>query len=248
MQLVNKYYYFSGEIKNEICDKIINLGLKTIEENKKIDKNSIYGKTFGDTQKQTMGDEAVSAKDETWESLKKNKDKKYYDRDTKVCWLSQQWMFDMFKPYVDMANKESGWRFQIDYSENFQFTIYEKDGFHGWHYDGGSDYLQSYIKSKNPDEPMIGYGRETNDDNMIGKVRKISMTLNLSDPNEYSGGNLKFDFGLHNKKTDRFHVCKEIRPKGSIIFFPSFTHHTITPITKGTRYSLVTWLLGNPFK
>ena len=81
-----------------------------------------------------------------------------------------------------------------------------------------------------------------------GKIRKISMTLNLTDPNEYNGGNLKFDFGLHNKKTDRFHVCKEIRPKGSIIFFPSFTHHTITPITKGTRYSLVTWLLGNPFK
>lgn len=248
MQLINKYYYFENAIKSEICDKIINLGLKTIDNNKKIDEKSIYGRTFGDSQKQTMGDDAISKEEKTQEEVKKHKDKKFFDRDAKVCWLNEQWMFDLFRPYVDMANKESGWRFEIDYCENMQFTVYEKDGFHGWHFDGGSDYLQAYCKAQDSNNPVTGYGRETNDENMIGKVRKISMTLNLTDPNDYDGGNLKFDFGLHNDKSDRFHICKEIRPRGSIIFFPSFNYHIVTPVTRGTRYSLVGWFLGKPFK
>ncbi len=247
MQLVNKYYFFKEAVKSESCDKIINLGLKTIEHNKKIDEKSIYGQTFGDSQKQNMDDDAISKKEKTAEELKKSKNKKYFDRDAKICWLSEQWMFDLFRPYVNIANKESGWRFEIDYSENMQFTVYEKNGFHGWHYDGDSDYLSAYKKS-NSDNPKTGYGRETTVDEMVGKVRKISMTLNLTDPNDYDGGNLKFDFGVHNRDMNRFHLCEEIRPRGSIIFFPSFTYHVVTPITRGTRYSLVAWFLGKPFR
>ena len=82
--------------------------------------------------------------------------------------------------------------------------------------------------------------------NMWDKVRKISMTVNLTDPKNYAGGNLKFDYGHHNNK--RFHVCKEIRPAGSIIVFPSYTHHCVTPVTRGIRYSLVLWSLGKPWK
>ena len=46
------------------------------------------------------------------------------------------------------------------------------------------------------------------------------------------------------------HVIKatEILPKGSIIIFPSFVWHRVKPVTKGTRYSLVMWNLGKPFK
>ena len=80
-----------------------------------------------------------------------------------------------------------------------------------------------------------------------GKVRKISMTLNLTEPTDYKGGNLKFDFGPHTNR-HRFHECVEIRPQGSIIVFPSYTYHQVTPVTKGTRYSLVLWSLGQPFK
>lgn len=82
---------------------------------------------------------------------------------------------------------------------------------------------------------------------MWDKVRKISMTVNLTDPKNYAGGNLKFDFGHHRAK-GRFHVCREIRPTGSIIIFPSFLYHCVTPVTRGTRYSLVLWSLGKPFK
>ena len=42
--------------------------------------------------------------------------------------------------------------------------------------------------------------------------------------------------------------CKEILPKGSIIVFPSYVWHRVKPVKKGTRYSLVLWNLGYPFK
>ena len=82
---------------------------------------------------------------------------------------------------------------------------------------------------------------------MNGKVRKISVTINLVDGNEYEGGNLRFDYGPHAGK-NRYKTCEEIRPKGSIIVFPSFLYHQVTPITKGTRYSLVMWVLGRPWQ
>ena len=74
---------------------------------------------------------------------------------------------------------------------------------------------------------------------------KLTCLLNVS-TEDYSGGNLKFDLGPHAGKK-RYHVCKEIRPQGSIIIFPSFTYHCVTPVTKGTRYSLVNWCLGRPW-
>ena len=83
--------------------------------------------------------------------------------------------------------------------------------------------------------------------NMWDKVRKISMTVNLTDPKNYAGGNLKFDLGPHAGKK-RYKVCEEIRPQGSIIIFPSFTYHCVTPVTRGTRYSLVLWSLGKPWQ
>ena len=82
---------------------------------------------------------------------------------------------------------------------------------------------------------------------MWGKVRKISMTLNLSDPKTYEGGNLKLDLGPH-VKGERYKVFDKIRPQGSAIFFPSFTYHCVTPVTSGTRYSLVLWCLGKPWQ
>jgi PKHD-type hydroxylase len=83
---------------------------------------------------------------------------------------------------------------------------------------------------------------------MVGKVRKLSLTINLNSPGDYEGGNLKFDFGMHCEKENRFHECEEIRPQGSMVVFPSFVDHCVTPVTKGTRYSLVLWTLGEPWK
>jgi PKHD-type hydroxylase len=87
----------------------------------------------------------------------------------------------------------------------------------------------------------------TQNEEMVGKVRKLSLTINLNNSSEYTGGNLKFDFGPHTDG-ERFVECTENRDQGSMIIFPSYTYHCVTPVTSGTRYSLVLWCLGKPFK
>ena len=85
-----------------------------------------------------------------------------------------------------------------------------------------------------------------------GKIRKLSVTVSLNDPSEYDGGNLEFDFrndfDFDRNRKHKIKECTEIRPRGSIIIFPSFVWHRVNPVTRGTRYSLVMWNLGWPFK
>ena len=84
---------------------------------------------------------------------------------------------------------------------------------------------------------------------MFGKIRKLSVTCSLSDPSEYTGGELEFNFNDPEKtKKQNIRKCIEILPKGSICVFPSFVWHRVCPVKKGTRYSLVIWNLGESFK
>lgn len=71
-------------------------------------------------------------------------------------------------------------------------------------------------------------------------TRKLSLSLQLNDPSEYKGGELQFKFGRKDET-----VKKE---RGMITFFPSYTLHRVKPVTQGTRYSLVAWISGPPFK
>jgi len=71
-------------------------------------------------------------------------------------------------------------------------------------------------------------------------TRKLSLSLQLNDPKEYKGGELQFKFGRKDET-----VKKE---RGMITFFPSYTLHRVKPVTQGTRYSLVAWISGPPFK
>jgi PKHD-type hydroxylase len=71
--------------------------------------------------------------------------------------------------------------------------------------------------------------------------RKISVSVLLNDPAEYDGGDLEVSIGSDNK------VCA--RAKGAVILFPSYALHRVTPVTRGTRYSLVAWIVGaTPFR
>jgi PKHD-type hydroxylase len=81
-----------------------------------------------------------------------------------------------------------------------------------------------------------------------GNIRKLSVTVSLEDGNAYEGGNLEFD--LRNREDSKSVIlsAEQARDKGSIIVFPSFVWHRVTPVTKGTRYSLVIWSVGPPFK
>jgi PKHD-type hydroxylase len=70
--------------------------------------------------------------------------------------------------------------------------------------------------------------------------RKLTVVLDLSDPSEYVGG----DFILY---VDGLREVKLNQSKGSIHIFPSYLNHKINPITEGVRYSMVSWILGEPF-
>ena len=94
--------------------------------------------------------------------------------------------------------------------------------------------------------------RDSEDHPEHGRIRKLSMTCQLTDGSEYKGGELEFDFrnyDPHMRDELKHRIqCKEILPKGSIIVFPSFVWHRVKPVTAGTRYSLVVWHLGKPFR
>lgn len=83
-----------------------------------------------------------------------------------------------------------------------------------------------------------------------GKTRKLSCSVLLNDPSEYSGGDLEIgntnnvDTSLEENKVN---LKQYNLGQGSIIVFPGFIWHRVTPVTKGTRYSLVMWTLGKPY-
>lgn len=244
MNNYNAYYYFSSLLSHEECTKIIQLGNS---------KNLVAAHTNGEEQK--SDDSRISQKDLTISQLKNNNIKREdtYIRDSEVSWLNDKWLFDLIVPKILEANRLAGWNYDIDCYEDIQFTKYNSPGgFYGWHRDGNGDWPAVYkryipgvtnAKPKENGQPPNGY---TTVHEQVGKVRKLSVTINLSDSNDYEGGLLKFDYGEHND--EQYHVCKEITPRGSMIVFPSYTPHCVTPVTKGTRYSLVVWCLGRPFK
>jgi len=71
-------------------------------------------------------------------------------------------------------------------------------------------------------------------------VRKLSMVVQLTDPSEYEGGELEILLDETPEKLPK--------TRGTALFFPSYVLHRVTPMVTGTRYSLVTWLGGPPFK
>ena len=253
MQLKNNYMYFTSEIEKKTCMQIISYGNQKIEYEKQQGKDT-YGTTFGSKEKQ-KNKNLIPQYDNSLQQLTKKglTENDIYVRDSEITWLDDKWIYDLLIPNILEANKAANWNFEIDYFEKIQFTVYYPGGFYGWHTDGGSDHNAKYKRyiygiSEKPlnekGEIPVGYVR---DENMVGKVRKISLTLNLSEPTSYEGGNLLFDFSEHSHK-ERFHECLNARNQGSLIIFPSFIPHCVTPVTSGKRYSLVLWSLGEPFK
>ena len=155
-------------------------------------------------------------------------------RKSDLVWFNDTWIYKEIHPFVHEANKLAGWNFEWDWSESCQFTKYKLNQYYDWHCDS---WEKTYDAPNTPSH---------------GKIRKLSMTCQLTDGSEYSGGELEFDFRHYepHAREESKHLRKatEILPKGSIIVFPSFLWHRVKPITKGTRYSLVVWHLGYPFK
>lgn len=149
-------------------------------------------------------------------------------RDCIVSWTNNQQIYDIINPFINRANQNAGWNFQIDWNEDCQYTIYNKSQFYGYHTD---TFTKPYESEK---------------ETFNGKIRKLSMTVQLTDQSEYEGGDFYFKYlttkGVVEEKVDK------AKGVGTIIIFPSFMWHQVTPVTKGTRKSLVCWSIGYPFK
>lgn len=177
----------------------------------------------GNMNKKDLGKNPLSKKE--LKNLKKQ-------RDSNVTWLSEEWIYKEIRPYIHIANKEAGWNFNWDWSESCQFTKYGPNQYYGWHCDSW-------------DTPY----NEPNNKNINGKIRKLSVTCSLSEPSEYKGGELEFNFNHPQKnKKENIKKCTEILPRGSIVVFPSFVWHRVCPVQEGIRNSLVIWNLGYPYK
>ena len=221
MNLTNYYYYFKSALSPRICDDIVAYGKRHQTE------MAVTGGLGRNNNKEAYKSDGTMKK-----GALKNLQKK---RKSEIVWVNDQWIYKEIHPFIHEANKTAGWNFDWDFSESCQFTKYGVGQHYGWHCDSWD---------KPYDKP--------NDLNSHGKIRKLSVTVSLSDPSEYEGGNLEFDFrnqvDWERNKKSKIKECTEIRPRGSIIVFPSFVWHRVNPVTSGTRYSLVIWNLGKPFR
>jgi PKHD-type hydroxylase len=218
MNLENYYYSFEGVLPRKLCEDIIEYGKQQIPEQATTHLIQQDGST----------NEDGSVKESV---LKKS----HVKRKSDIVWMNERWIYKEIHPFVHEANKNSGWNFDWDISEHCQFTRYGPGQYYGWHSD-------SVPRPYN----------EPNNSDTHGKIRKLSMTISLSHPEEYEGGNLEFDlrnqYDWELNKDKSIVKCTEIRPRGSVVVFPSFVWHRVTPVTRGTRYSLVVWSLGQPFR
>ena len=133
-------------------------------------------------------------------------------RQCDVSWIAElDWVSTIFTHYFHIANREI-FEYDLTEMESVQVTRYDKNHFYGWH----SDYGTSADK---------------------GLTRKLSMSIILSDPEEYSGGKLQFiDYQGKVQNVDK--------TRGTVVVFDSRTPHRVTPVLRGQRISLVAWMMG----
>ena len=139
-------------------------------------------------------------------------------RKCKLSWIrsdieENEWIFQKIVDVITNINNQY-FKFEINMIQNLQFTEYTSAGdFYGKHLD-------------------MGYEEASH--------RKISFSIQLSDEDEYTGGDLIIYFNdegiIANKK------------KGFLTAFPSYALHEVIPVTNGKRYVLVGWICGPKFK
>ena len=166
-----------------------------------------------------------------------NKDK----RNSQNTWIpSNYWIGGFLWSFVERANREN---FLYDLSnidgESLQYTRYEEGQFYGWHNDAGLSTQYKPVSVGNR-----GNGQENVQDFVnenCERVRKLSFSLQLSDPDDYEGGNVQF---LDEGGKSYFAP----RQRGCIVLFDSRTSHRVLKVTKGTRRSIVGWVVGPRWK
>ena len=139
-------------------------------------------------------------------------------RKTEIGWIpttaENAWLFRKLTDLILQANSQ-WFGFDLNHIENLQYSVYHEGDFY----------------DKHVDHHFQGPGQYP---------RKLSFTMQLTDPSEYEGGETMLI-----TSQEPFAIPKE---KGTITFFPSYTLHEVKPITKGTRKALVGWIHGPRWK
>lgn len=165
-------------------------------------------------------------------------------RKSKNTWIpTTHWITGWLWHYVEMANRNN-FLYDISYieSESMQYASYGVGEYYHWHTD-------SSIPVQYKPQFQTSARESTKDDNYLRErtaienelVRKISFSLQLSDPDDYEGGNIQFI-----DESDKSYIAP--RQKGSLIIFDSRTKHRVCKVRSGVRKSIVGWVVGPRWK
>ena len=154
-------------------------------------------------------------------------------RKNKIGWISDtNWFSSLIYSYALKANREN---FLYDVSEFdgnvLQYTYYDNSNFYKWHSD--SDVSSLYLPSGNKEIDTLKTSSEF--------IRKLSISVQLSDPSDYEGGELQ----IMDSSSKVYTVPKE---KGTVVVFDSRSVHRVRRIKSGERKSLVGWVVGPRWK
>jgi PKHD-type hydroxylase len=149
------------------------------------------------------------------------------ERRSRVSLLSaddpaNEWIFERLNGILAEHNLRF-YGYDIDYIQPLQYSEYsaEDGGCYEWHQDWGA---------------AVHNGRPE-------YCRKMSFTLQLSLPSDYEGGRLEINYGQDYAKES-----EEYLEQGTLVSFPSFMLHRVSPVTRGVRRSLVGWCMGPDYK
>jgi PKHD-type hydroxylase len=144
-------------------------------------------------------------------------------RKAKICFFKAKnetsFLYHAFSRSIQFIN-QTHYNFNIYQIQNsFQYTVYNEDdqGHYKWHADM--------------------------DDFLNKPVRKLTAILQLTDEDDYSGGDLELSI-----TGDQNEAVKIPKLKNFFIIFPSYLPHRVLPVVKGTRKTIVTWVYGPRFR
>lgn len=160
-------------------------------------------------------------------------------RKSQNTWIpTSHWIGGFLWHYIQKANREN---FLYDLrnidGENIQFTRYNTGEFYSWHTDCGFSTQYRPVSLSNSHTGLDNdYVKEKSE-----LIRKLSVVVQLSHPDDYEGGNLQL-LG----EAQKSYIAP--RKRGTIIVFDSRVQHRVLKVRKGTRKSLVCWVVGPRWK
>lgn len=136
-------------------------------------------------------------------------------RKSTISWIpsndnKSQWLFQKLQDKIIEVNNDR-YKYDLFSIDHLQYTIYDK-----------YEHFIDHIDISSP----VRMG-----------IRKLSFSIQLTDSEEYKGGDLTL-------KHIEINPVILSRKKGSISFFPSFVVHGVPPILQGERRALVGWVQG----